>query len=60
VLEATAAGRLPPDELLALRALATRPLRELLGVSSDPVGDYRAGRWEALADLERRELGLRR
>ena len=47
------------DDLLALRALATRPLRELLTASEDPAGAWRAGETGALADLELRRLGLR-
>lgn len=46
-------------DLLALRALVTRPTRQLLAVSDAPVADWRAGRTEALAGLELRRLGLR-
>lgn len=46
-------------DLLALRALATRPTRDLLAVSDAPVADWRAGRTDALAALELRRLGLR-
>lgn len=46
-------------DLLALRALVTRPTRQLLAVSDTPVADWRAGRTEALAALELRRLGLR-
>lgn len=59
----TATGRLlrdrGMDDLLALRALATRPLRELLEASDDPAGAWRAGETGPLADLELRRLGLR-
>lgn len=47
------------DDLLALRALATRPLRDLLTATADPAGAWRAGDTGALADLELRRLGLR-
>lgn len=46
-------------DLLALRALVTRPTRQLLAISDTPVADWRAGRTEALAALELRRLGLR-
>lgn len=46
-------------DLLALRALVTRPTRQLLAVTDAPVADWRAGRTEALAALELRRLGLR-
>jgi len=59
----TAAARRLRDhgdhDLLALRALVTRPTRQLLAVSDAPVADWRAGRTEALAALELRRLGLR-
>ena len=59
VLEATAASRLRGDNrLFALRALTQRPLTELARVSSDPVADYEAERYDALAALELRALGL--
>jgi len=51
------------DDLLALRALATQPLRRLSAVDDDPVAAWRQGDPEtvaALADLELRRLGLRR
>lgn len=47
------------DDLLALRALATRPLRELLAAADDPAAAWRAGETSALAGLELRRLGLR-
>src|SRR6266545_1699921 len=49
--------------VLALRALATQPLRRLSAVDDDPVAAWRQGDPEtvaALADLELRRLGLRR
>jgi hypothetical protein len=61
--EAGAASRLRLDgadlELFAIRAVANRSLRELHRVSPDPAGDLRAGEFQALADLELRQLGLR-
>jgi hypothetical protein len=54
-----AAGR----DLLALRALASQPLRRLSTVDDDPVAAWRQGDPEvvaALADLELKRLGLRR
>lgn len=47
------------SELLALRAIATQPLRALAAAGDDPVADWRAGRVDALAGLELRRLGLR-
>lgn len=47
------------DDLLALRALTSRPLRELLAAAEDPAGAWRAGETAALAGLELRRLGLR-
>lgn len=44
---------------LALRAVATRPLRELRRVSSAPATDLAAGRVSDLAALQLRALGLR-
>ncbi len=44
---------------LANRAVATRLFRELRTASEDPVGDLRAGRYEALAALELDHLHLR-
>lgn len=46
-------------DLLALRALVTRPAGELLAVSATPAADWRAGRVDDLAALQLRELGLR-
>lgn len=61
VREATAARRFrdASAQFFALRALAGRPLRELRRVSDDPWGDYEAGRWRLLANLELESLGLR-
>ena len=60
--EAHAARRLRAGagdlELFALRAVATRPLGELHRVTDDPAGDLRSGRFERLAALELRTLGL--
>lgn len=56
-LAATSAG----EQLLALRALANRPLRRLAGVAPDPVASWRAEDPEAirgLATLELRSSGL--
>ena len=47
--------------LLALRALARRPLRELTAIGADPAGSWRRGDAavvRALADLELAEAGL--
>jgi hypothetical protein len=46
------------DELLALRAIAHLPFRELERLSADPVADLRAGRHAALADAELARLQL--
>jgi len=49
-------------DLLALRALATQPLRRLAAIDPDPVGAWRSGdesTVEALARLELRRLGVR-
>jgi hypothetical protein len=57
-LAATPAG----EQLLALRALANRPLRKLASVSLDPVGAWRHGDVIAirgLAALELRSAGIR-
>ncbi|SRX93491.1 hypothetical protein MSP7336_01729 [Mycobacterium shimoidei] len=54
----TAAG----EQLLALRALANRPLRRLNAVSDDPVGGWRRedpGVIHGLAALELRSAGIR-
>jgi hypothetical protein len=57
-LAATPSG----EQLLALRALANRPLRKLVSVSLDPVGAWRHGDViviRGLAALELRSAGLR-
>jgi len=57
-LRSTAPGR----DLLALRALAAQPLRELTRIDADVAGAWRRGEpsaVEALATLELRRLGLR-
>jgi hypothetical protein len=49
------------EQLLALRALANRPLRRLTAVSSDPVGAWRVadpGAIRGLAALELRSAGI--
>ena len=56
-LAATPAGA----QLLALRALANRPLRRLTAVTADPVGAWRAGDPHAihgLAAIELRSAGM--
>ena len=59
IREATAASRLRGElRLFALRALTTRPLTELARVSANPVADYEAGDYRALAALELSRLGL--
>jgi hypothetical protein len=58
-LAATPAG----EQLLALRALANRPLRKLVQVSLDPVGAWRREdpiAVRGLANLELRAAGLKR
>ena len=58
-LAATPAG----EQLLALRALANRPLAKLAAVSIDPVGAWRrddAIAIRGLANLELRSSGIRR
>ena len=45
-------------ELFALRAVATRPLRDLYRVTSDPAHALRSGDHAPLAALELRALGL--
>ncbi len=48
-------------DLLALRALATQPVRGLARIDPDPLGQWRAGQWEtivALADLELASAGV--
>ncbi len=50
------------QDLLALRALANRPLRRLARIDADPVAGWRRGDQlvvEALAGLELRHFGLR-
>lgn len=61
IREATSAQRFRDAgaQFFALRALAGRPLRELRRVSDDPWGDYEAGRYRVLANLELESLGLR-
>lgn len=57
-LSATPAGR----QLLALRALANRPLARLVSVCPDPVGAWRnqdVAAIHGLADLELRSAGIR-
>ncbi|MCG7608235.1 MULTISPECIES: hypothetical protein [Mycobacterium] len=57
-LASTAAG----EQLLALRALANRPLAKLTSVSDDPVGAWRSQDRQAirgLAALELRSAGMR-
>jgi hypothetical protein len=44
---------------LAHRAVATQPYRRLAAVSADPFGDLSAGRYDGLASLELKRLGLR-
>lgn len=44
-------------DLVALRALATQPIRALARVGGDPVGDWRTGRWDAIVALAELELG---
>jgi hypothetical protein len=49
-------------DLLALRALASQPLRRLVAIDPDPVGAWRAGEAstvDALATLELRRLGVK-
>jgi hypothetical protein len=56
------AGTPAGEQLLALRALANRPLRRLSAVSPDPVGAWRNGDPAAihgLAGLELRSAGIR-
>ncbi|PRX97174.1 hypothetical protein [Allonocardiopsis opalescens] len=64
IRKASAAHGLRRDgvELLALRALTERPLRQLRKVSDDPAGAWRDGDPEVirrLAELQLRRLGLR-
>jgi hypothetical protein len=56
------AGTPAGDQLLALRALANRPLRRLAAVDADPVGGWRRADTaviHGLAALELRSAGLR-
>jgi hypothetical protein len=56
------AGTPAGDQLLALRALANRPLRRLAAVDADPVGGWRRADTaviQGLAALELRSAGLR-
>jgi hypothetical protein len=56
------AARAVDTDLLALRAIARRPVRQLLAVSPDPAAAWRRddrGVVRALAALELRSLGLR-
>lgn len=46
-------------ELLARRALLTRPYEQIRAVTSDPFRDLEQGRFGPLADLELRRLGLK-
>ena len=48
------------EELLATRAVAHLPYRDLLAITGDPAEDLRAGRHGPLADAELRRLRLRR
>jgi hypothetical protein len=63
VREATAAVRLRAagvaPRLLATRAVANRSLEELVRLTTDPLGDIDAGRYDRLASLEFEALGLR-
>jgi hypothetical protein len=57
-----AAARCAGTDLLALRAMARRPVRRLLAVSEDPAAAWRRDDRDVvhgLADLELRSLGLR-
>jgi hypothetical protein len=59
----TLAGTPAGEQLLALRALANRPLAKLAAVSMDPVGAWRredAIAISGLANLELRSAGVRR
>ncbi|GAA1869092.1 hypothetical protein GCM10009836_57080 [Pseudonocardia ailaonensis] len=59
---AATAARGASGEVLALRALAHRPVRQLNRVGTDPAAAWRTGDPEvvgALADLELKALGLR-
>ncbi len=61
----TAAGRVLANtqdpaarQLMAARAVFTLPLDDLLGYTADPLGDFAAGRYDALVDATLREAGL--
>jgi hypothetical protein len=59
---ATAAVRAADPDLLALRAMAHRPVRRLMAVSNDPAAAWRRADHDVvrgLAELELRSLGLR-
>jgi hypothetical protein len=62
--EATAASRVRAQpgapQLLALRAMANRPLPKLRRAEPDPAAAYARGDYAALAALELAELGLHR
>jgi hypothetical protein len=63
IREASAAHRIRVDAedlyLFALRAVATRPLPELLRATPDPAAALASGDYAPLAALELRDLGLR-
>jgi hypothetical protein len=63
IREATAAHRIRVEAddlyLFALRAVATRPLPELLRAAPNPTAAFLEGDYDALAELELNELGLR-
>jgi hypothetical protein len=63
IKEASAASRISVEAddlyLFALRAVATRPLPELLKATPDPTGAFVKGDYEPLAALELNQLGLR-
>ena len=55
----TGTSALSIDQLLASRALHRLSWDELLGYSRDPLGDFDAGRYTALARAELESVGLR-
>jgi len=60
VLAAERTGRVPEaNAVLAHRAVALLPFRQLMRASPDPVGDLAAGRHEALAAAMLRRAGTR-
>jgi hypothetical protein len=63
IVEATAAHRIRSrgDDLyvFALRAIATRPWREVVRVTPDPAAAFANGEYQELGELELRSLGLR-